>query len=163
MTGAAMPICSWLSPTKSSSSELCRVYKYLKEHGVIIMHHADSFMEQIIEDMVELGIDIWQGVLPRNDIKRLQTQLAGRMTLMGGIDSAIVDRPDSTEEEIRDHVREVCETFAPAGHFIPCITYGVPGTIYPQADRVINDKSTATTRLLQREKKKEGIGTIRCV
>ena len=117
-----------------------RVYKYLKEHGVIIMHHADSFMEQIIEDMVELGIDIWQGVLPQNDIKRLQTQLAGRMTLMGGIDSAVVDRPDSTEEEIRDHVRKVCETFAPAGHFIPCITYGVPGTIYLQADRIINDE-----------------------
>lgn len=117
-----------------------RVYKYLKEQGVIIMHHADSFMEQIIEDMVELGIDIWQGVLPQNNIKRLQTQLAGRMTLMGGINSAVVDRPDSSEEEVRDHVRKVCETFGPAGYFIPCITYGAPGTIYPQADKVVNDE-----------------------
>ena len=42
--------------------------KYMKDKGVIIMHHADSFMEPIVEDMVELGIDIWQGVLPQNDI-----------------------------------------------------------------------------------------------
>ena len=43
-----------------------RSYKYMKDHGVIIMHHADSFMEPIIEDMVDLGIDIWQGTLPQN-------------------------------------------------------------------------------------------------
>ena len=78
-----------------------RSYKYMKDHGVIIMHHADSFMEPIIEDMVDLGIDIWQGTLPQNDIPKLQKQLNGRMTLMGGIDASIVDRVDSTEEEIR--------------------------------------------------------------
>ena len=59
-----------------------RSYKYMKDHGVIIMHHADSFMEPIIEDMVDLGIDIWQGTLPQNDIPKLQKQLNGRMTLM---------------------------------------------------------------------------------
>ena len=32
--------------------------------------------------MVELGIDVWQGVLPENDIVKLQKQLHGRMTLM---------------------------------------------------------------------------------
>lgn len=82
-----------------------RSYKYMKDHGVIVMHHADSFMEPIIEDMVDLGIDIWQGTLPQNDIPKLQKQLNGRMTLMGGIDASIVDRVDSTEEEIRKEVR----------------------------------------------------------
>ena len=117
-----------------------KAYGYLKEKGVIIMHHADSFMEPIVEDMVELGIDIWQGVLPQNDIKKLQKQLNGRMTLMGGLDAAIVDREDSTEEEIRSHVRKACEDFAPVGHFIPCITYGALGTIFPQGDKFIDDE-----------------------
>jgi hypothetical protein len=117
-----------------------RAYGYLREQGVIIMHHADSFMEPIVEDMVELGIDIWQGVLPQNDIGRLQKQLGGRMTLMGGIDAAVVDRPDSTEEEIRGHVRRICEAFGPGGHFIPCITYGAPGSIFPAADRILDDE-----------------------
>ena len=34
-------------------------------------------MEPVVEDMVELGVDVWQGVLPQNDIPKLQKQLAG--------------------------------------------------------------------------------------
>ncbi len=117
-----------------------KTYGYMKEKGVIIMHHADSFMEPIVEDMVELGIDIWQGVLPENDIPKLQKQLNGKMTLMGGIDASIVDRSDSTEEEIRKEVKRACEAYAPGGHFIPCITYGGPGCLFPHVDPIINDE-----------------------
>jgi hypothetical protein len=117
-----------------------KAYDYLHGQGVIIMHHADSFMEQIVEDMVDLHIDIWQGILPQNDIKRIQEQLRGRMALMGGIDAAIVDREDSTEEEIRAETRRVLEDYAAAGNFIPCITYGAKGTLYPDADRCIDDE-----------------------
>ena len=90
--------------------------------------------------MIDLHIDIWQGVLPQNDIPKLQKQIAGRMTLMGGIDAAIVDRADSSEEEIRNEVRRACDAYAPGGHFIPCITYGGPGTIYPHGDNFIDDE-----------------------
>ena len=59
--------------------------------------------------------------------------------IMGGIDS-IIDRPDSTEEEIRAEVRKVCETFGPGGHFIPSITYGLPGSLYPHVSPIITDE-----------------------
>ena len=117
-----------------------KTYKYMKDHGVIVMHHADSFMEPIVEDMVELGVDIWQGTLPENDIVKLQKQLDGRMTLMGGIDASIVDREDSTEEEIRKEVRRACTQYGPGGHYIPCITYGGPGCLYPHVDPIIDDE-----------------------
>lgn len=115
-------------------------YGYAKEHGVKIMHHADSFLEPIVEDMVELGIDIWQGVLPQNDIVKLQKQLNGRMTLMGGIDAAIVDWPNTPEDVIRTEVRRACETYGPGGGFIPCLTYGGPGSIYPIVEPTIWDE-----------------------
>lgn len=115
-------------------------YKYMKDHDVVIIHHADSFMEPIVEDMVDLGIDVWQGVLPENDIPKIQKQLNGRMTLMGGLKSNIFDNVDSTEEEIRADVREACEKYAPGGHFIPCITYGGPGCFLPDSDRIIDDE-----------------------
>lgn len=116
-----------------------KIYGYMKEHGVIVIHHADSFCEPIVEDMVDLGIDIWQGVLPENDIVKLQKQLDGRMTLMGGVNAGI-DRSDATEDEIRRDVRRVCETYGPGGHFIPCMTYGLAGTIYPRTDEFIADE-----------------------
>ena len=115
-------------------------YKYMKDNGVIIMHHSDSFCEPIVEDMVDLGIDIWQGALPQNDIPKLQKHLAGRMVLMGGIDASIVDRADSTEEEIRAEVRRACTEYAPGGHFIPCITYGAPGCLFKHVDPIIDDE-----------------------
>ena len=62
------------------------------------------------------------------------------MALMGGIDAAIADRADSTEAEIRNETRRAVETYYPGGNFIPCITYGAPGTIYPSGDKFIDDE-----------------------
>ena len=116
-----------------------RFYGYIREQGCIAIHHADSYLAPIVEDMVELGIQYWQGVLPENDIPALQKQLKGRMILMGGIGAAI-DRPDSTEEEIRPYVRNALQTYCPGGHYIPCITYGIMGTVFPHVDPFINEE-----------------------
>ena len=76
-----------------------RFYGYIREHGVIAIHHGDAYLADIVEDMAELGIQCWQGVLPENNIPALQERLGGRMILMGGIGAAI-DRADATEAEI---------------------------------------------------------------
>jgi hypothetical protein len=117
-----------------------KMYNYAHDHGVLIMHHADSFLEQIVDDMVEIGIDIWQGVLPQNDIPKIQEQLSGRMTLMGGIDAAIVDWPGTPEEAIRAEVRRACVEYGPGGGFFPSLTYGLPGSIFPNVDPIITDE-----------------------
>ena len=117
-----------------------KAYGYLHDQGIIIVHHSDSICEPIVEDMVDLHIDVWQGVLPQDDIAGIQKRLDGRMALMGGIDAAIVDKADSTEEIIRAEVRRAIEEYAPAGNYIPCITYGMPGTIYPHTYAIIDDE-----------------------
>lgn len=119
--------------------QYAKIYKLMKDNGVIVMHHADSYLEPLVEDMVDLGIDIWQGVLNTNDIPKLQEQLKGRMLLMGGVDS-VIDRADATEEEIRSEVRKVCETYGPAGGFVPGITYGRPGTLNPHVNKIMIDE-----------------------
>lgn len=116
-----------------------RFYGYIRSQGCIAIHHADSYLVPIVEDMVELGIQCWQGVLPENDIPALQKQLQGRMILMGGIGAAI-DRPDSTEEDIRPYVRQALRSYCPGGHFIPCITYGIMGTVFKHVDPFIDDE-----------------------
>ena len=116
----------WREMFKPHYQEL---YAYLHSEGCVVVHHADSFLEPIIEDLVEIGIDVWQGALPQNDIVALQAQLAGRMTMMGGIDAAIIDNLQATEADIRAEVRRACSTYGPGGHFIPSETYGGPGYI----------------------------------
>ncbi|MDO5411200.1 MAG: uroporphyrinogen decarboxylase family protein [Lachnospiraceae bacterium] len=116
-----------------------RLYDYLHENGVIVMHHGDSFMEPIVEDMAEIGVDIWQGVLPSNDIKAISEKVGDRMLLMGGIDS-VIDREDATEEEIRKETRRACDEYGHLKGFMPCMTYGGPGTIYPEVENIIIDE-----------------------
>jgi hypothetical protein len=117
-----------------------KLYADFHEGGVIVMHHADSYLEPIVEDLVEIGVDIWQGVLPQNDIPAIQERAGGRLALMGGIDAAVVDRADATEAEIRAETRRACEAYAPGGHFIPCMTYGAIGSIYPHVYPIISDE-----------------------
>ena len=116
-----------------------RFYGYIRDQGCIAIHHADSYLAPIVEDMTEIGIQCWQGVLPENDIPALQKRLKGSMILMGGIGAAI-DRPDSTEEEIRPYVRKALQAYCPGGHYIPCITYGIMGTVYKHVDPFIDDE-----------------------
>jgi len=69
------------------------------------MHHADSQCELIVKDMMDIGIDIWQGVLPQNDIVKIQKETEGKLILMGGIDASIIDHKEYDEEVIRREVR----------------------------------------------------------
>jgi len=116
-----------------------RFYGYIRDQGCIAIHHADSYLVPILEDMIEVGIQCWQGVLPENDIPAIQKKLDGRLILMGGIGAAI-DRPDSTEEEIRPYVRDALRRYCPGGHFIPSITYGIAGTVFKHVDPFIDDE-----------------------
>ena len=116
-----------------------KLYSYLHENGVIVMHHADSFLEPIVEDMAEIGIDIWQGVLPTNNIAAISEKVGDRMMLMGGIDS-VIDREDATEEEIRAETRRACEAYGDLKGFWPGITYGGPGTLYPHVEPIVIDE-----------------------
>lgn len=116
------------------------LYGYIKSRGVLVMHHADSHCADIVEDMTEAHIDVWQGCLPENDIPALQARLKGKMTLMGGLNVGLVDTVYATEEVIREEVRRACAEYGPGGYFIPCITYGGIGTIYPHVDGIVKDE-----------------------
>ena len=114
-----------------------RFYGYIRSRGVIAIHHADSYLVPIVEDMAEIGIQVWQGVLPENDIPALQRQLNGRLVLMGGMGAAI-DRADAAPEEVYDYAMTTLRACCPGGHFIPSITYGLAGTVFPHVDQYLD-------------------------
>ena len=116
-----------------------RFFDYFHENGVLIMHHSDSYCEPIVQDMIDIGIDIWQGVLPTNDIPKLQREFGKKIVFMGGIDSAI-DMKDYDKTQIREEVRRACREYAPGGSFIPSITYGAAGSIFPGVDDIVMDE-----------------------
>lgn len=61
-----------------------KIYGYYKAHGVeLIIHHSDSYLENMIPELIEAGIDIWQGVMSTNNIPEIIRQYGGKLTLMG--------------------------------------------------------------------------------
>lgn len=98
-----------------------RLYSFIRSKGVLVQHHADCYCTGLENDMVDMCIDMWQGVVPTNDIPLIQKNTEGKLLLLGGIDQRIVDRAEATEEEIRAEVRRAIDAYAPGGAFLPCI------------------------------------------
>ena len=111
-----LPPDTWREMIKPLQKEIADV---IHECGMIYVHHADCICEPIVEDMAEIGVDIWQGVIPQNDILSIQERLGGRMALIGGVDGPAIDDPDTTDAEIMTEVHSCVDTYCPAGRFFP--------------------------------------------
>ena len=103
-----------------------------------LQKYLQNMIDQM-EDMAEIGVDIWQGVLNTNNIAAISEKVGDRMLLMGGVDS-VIDREDATEEEIRKETRRACDAYGNLKGFWPGITYGGPGTIYPHVEPIVIDE-----------------------
>ena len=109
-----------------------QIYKYYHDHGVeVIVHHADSYAATLVPDMIEMGIDIWQGAMSSNNIPELLEKYKGQITIMAGIDTAWVDKPDWSREEISMVVNRELDKYDPHG-FIPCMTIGGPFSTFKE-------------------------------
>ena len=102
-----------------------RISKAIHDAGALYVHHADCICEPIVEDMIELGVDIWQGVIPQNDIVAIQKKTAGKLPMIGGIDVPAIDLEGLDEEIIRGEVRRAIDTYCPAGKFFPGMPSGM--------------------------------------
>jgi len=130
-----MPPDTWRQIIKPHQA---RIVDFVKSHDITYIHHSDSICEPIVDDMVEMGIDGWQGVIPQNNIPAIQQKLNGKMALIGGIDAQIIDMPVADEQVIRAEVRRCIDAYCPQGYFIPCIPNFIP--IYPDVNTIYIDE-----------------------
>jgi len=108
-----------------------KIYGYLKSQGVeVIVHHSDSYAATLVQHMIGVGIDVFQGCLDTNNVPELIRQYGGQISFMGGINNGIVDIPGWTDEFISQVVEKVCRECG-TKYFIPCCTAGGPATTYP--------------------------------
>ena len=108
-----------------------KIYGYYKSHGVeLIIHHSDSYAATLVPDMIDMGIDIWQGVMTTNNIPHLIKEYGGKITFMGGIDSAAIDYEGWTKEKVRKEVFRACEECG-KHFFIPSASQGLPMSTFP--------------------------------
>jgi hypothetical protein len=108
-----------------------KIYGFYKANGVeLIVHHSDSFAATLVPNMIEMGVDIWQGVMNTNNIPEMIKQYGGKITFMGGIHSGIIDHPEWSQEQIAAEVKRTCEENGKL-YFIPSSCQGLPGSSFP--------------------------------
>ena len=136
-----------------------QIYGYYHDHGVkYVVHHSDSYAETLVPYMIEMGINVWQGVMSTNDIPKMIDQYGDKITFMGGVDSTIVDVPDWSPEKIRAQVKKTCDENGPLS-FIPCQTQGLNLSSYPEVygeiGKAISEYSTEYFKTFDRKNFKD--------
>ncbi|MCD7867271.1 MAG: uroporphyrinogen decarboxylase [Clostridiales bacterium] len=106
------------------------IYGYYKSHGVdYVIHHSDSYAATLVPEMIEMGVNVYQGCMETNNVAELIKKYGDKISFMGCIEDASVDFEGWTQENCDQVVRRVCETYG-MHSYIPCIAQGGPGSVY---------------------------------
>jgi hypothetical protein len=107
------------------------IYGFYKTHGVeLIVHHSDSYAANLVPMMIEMGIDVFQGCITTNNVPELVKKYGGKISFMGDLNNGVIDRADWTPALVRQEVERACRANG-KHYFIPCMTMGGPGSIFP--------------------------------
>jgi uroporphyrinogen-III decarboxylase len=107
-----------------------KIYGYYKSRGVkYVFHHSDSYAATLVPDMIDVGIDVWQGCVDTNNIPELIKKYGGSISFMGGINNGKVDVPNWSPEFIAKYVEDTCRACG-TKYYIPCMTAGGPKSNY---------------------------------
>ena len=106
-----------------------RVADKLKENGIIISYHNCGRCEDFMDDMVDIGVQIWNCATPVNDLNAFKEKYDNKIIL------EVMPRlyPDSSEDEIRQQVRDTLDKYAPGGAFI---WIGSASTMNPEHGKI---------------------------
>ncbi|MBO5122919.1 MAG: methyltransferase, partial [Oscillospiraceae bacterium] len=116
-----------------------RMVKRCQELGMHYMHHSCGYIEPIIPDLVEIGVESWHGGAPVNDLKKIKAEYGDKLIFAGGVDPQVTDTGHATEEEIRAEVRRVIDTLGKGGGLM--ISSAVMFSTVPNVDILVDDET----------------------
>ena len=115
-----------------------RLFQGIKQHaktGVKVFYHCCGAVFEVIEDLLESGIDILNPVqvsAAGMDTAVLKQRFGDRLVFYGGgVDTQRV-LPCSTEQQVRDEVRRRIEDLAPGGGFIFTTVHNIQADVPPR-------------------------------
>ena len=106
---------------------LRRVVEECHKHDILFDLHSCGFIEPIITDFVEVGVDSLN-CMPINDIPKMKEATGNRLVFFTSFDMQKYNLADRVgllkEENLRAEIREVIAAYGKNGNYIP---FGFPG------------------------------------
>ena len=97
-----------------------RLIDKAKDYGLKIWFHACGTFPEVMPDLVDMGIDVWetsQVHLAGNDPEKLKREFGNHIAFFGGINTQWT-LPFGTTEDVRDEVRERIAVLGRGGGYI---------------------------------------------
>jgi len=90
-----------------------------KEAGLPAEHHNCGAFQAFVPYIVDMGFNAWNPAQPTfNDLPGIKERFGRKLAICGGFEgNGKPSWPETTEEEIREEVRNVMDTLAPGGGF----------------------------------------------
>jgi uroporphyrinogen decarboxylase len=115
-TGLIMPPTIWRKYFKPRMKKL--IHELTRKNEVFIFYHTDGYIEPLIPEFIEIGIDILNPVQPEcNNIAEIKGKFGDRITLHGTI-SVQETLPFGSLEDVKNEVTTRIKTCGPGGGFI---------------------------------------------
>ncbi len=97
---------------------LAKMYGHAHEHGFDVWIHSCGDNSPVIEDLIEIGVDVFNPFQPEaQDVYAMNRAVGDRMTFEGGVGTQEL-LPRGTPEGIRAEIERLCDEIGRGGGFI---------------------------------------------
>ncbi len=104
---------------------VAKIFEKARAAGKMIVLHSCGDLREIMGDLIEIGVDVYNTVQPEiYDLKQLKREYGKDLTFYGGI-STQQFLPTATREESKHKAREVLDIMAGGGGYILSPTHAV--------------------------------------
>ena len=111
---------------------LAKMFEPIKAKGLPVILHSCGNIEQILPDLIDIGLDVYQTVQPEiYDLEKLKINFGGDLCFYGAISTQktlAFDRPD----RVKSTVRKTVETLNKNGGYICAPTHQVQADVPPE-------------------------------
>lgn len=111
---------------------LARMYAKVKGAGKFVLQHSCGDISQILPDLADIGLDVYQTVQPEiYDLTQLKEEYGSVLSFWGGISTQRV-LPMGTPQEVKRVTAQTLRIMGHAGGYIAGPTHAVPQDVPPE-------------------------------
>lgn len=113
--------CDLLKPHVKKLTSFC------KEKGVHLQWHSCGYVENLIPEMVDAGIEHWSSCQAVNNIENIIKEYGSKLTVFGGMDLEEYKASDMTLEKLTELVGQRIDKLCKGGALLPLGLNVIPG------------------------------------
>lgn len=109
-----------------------QMYMRVKERGLWVSQHSCGDLREILDDLIEIGLDVYQTFQPEiYDLEYEKRTHGDRLTFWGGISTQTL-LPSAAPEEVHRETKHILQVMGGNGRYIAGPTHAVPGDVPPE-------------------------------